>query len=45
MDKDVLNFIGLFYPYADAHTIDRRLDEDPLLLIPGHREWIEEEFW
>jgi hypothetical protein len=41
VDKNVLDFVGLldFDAYADA--VDTRLNKDLLMLVSGHRQWIQ----
>ena len=38
VDKDVLYFVRLFYPYAHSDTIDRGLYKHFLVLVPGNCE-------
>jgi len=42
--QDMLDFIRLLDPYADSHTIHRRLDEDTFFLVSRHGQWVEDEF-
>lgn len=43
VDEDVLNLVGLLDLDADAHRVDARLDEDPLVLVAGHRQGRQED--
>jgi len=45
VDQNVLDLIGLLYPYADSHTVDTRLDEHPFILITRNSKGIQEDFW
>lgn len=41
VDQDVLNFVCLLNSYADANTIDARLDEDFLVLVSRYGEGVQ----
>lgn len=41
--QNVLNLVRLLYPYADAHTVDRGLDEDSLFLVSRHGKRVEDQ--
>lgn len=45
MNQNLFNLIRLLDPYADAHTIDTRLNQDPLAVVSGHDERVQENFW
>lgn len=40
--QDMLNLIRLLDLDADADGVDARLDEDPFVLVPGHRERVQQ---
>lgn len=40
MNKNVLDFVGLLDFDADADAVDTWLDENFLMVVPGHRQWI-----
>ena len=44
MYQDVLNLVGLLNLYANTSTVDTRLDQDSLILIPGHYQRVQEDF-
>lgn len=44
VDEDVLDLVGLLDLDADAHRVDARLDEDPLVLVAGYRQGRQEHF-
>ena len=43
--QDVLDLISLLDLDADAHGIDARLDQDFLIVIPRHGQWVEQNLW
>lgn len=44
MYQNILDFVGLLDTNADAHTVHTGLDQDPLALIAGHCERVQEHF-
>ena len=45
MHQYILYLVRLFYFDANTHTVDRRLDEDFLVLIARDEQRVEEDFW
>ena len=43
MHQNIFDLIGLLYPYADAHTVHRGLNEHALFLVSGNGQRIENE--
>lgn len=43
MDQDVFNLVCLFYPDADADTVDTRLDKDLLIFVAGDVQGVQQE--
>ena len=41
----MLYLIGLLDLDADADAVDARLDENPLVLISGNRQRVQDNFW
>lgn len=44
VDKDVFDFIRLFYPYAHSDAVHTGFNEDLLVLIPRNRQRIQKQF-
>ena len=42
MHENMLDLIGLFYPYADSDTVDTGLNENLLVFVPGNGHRIQE---
>lgn len=43
MHQNVLDLVGLFYPYADAHAVHRGFNEHALFLVSGDGQRVEDE--
>jgi hypothetical protein len=41
--QDMLDLIRLFYPYADTHTVHRRLNKDTFFLVSRYSQRVEDE--
>lgn len=39
----MLNFVGLLDFDTDADAVDTRLNEDFLMVVPGHRQWVQKD--
>jgi len=44
VDQNMLDLVRLLYPYAYAHAVDTRLDQDLFVLIAGDCERVEQHF-
>lgn len=44
MYQDVFYLVRLLDLYADAHAVDARLDEHPLILVSRYRQRVQEHF-
>lgn len=43
--EQLLNLVCLLDGNRDPDRVDGRLDEHPLLLVPGYDHWVEEHLW
>ncbi len=44
MHQNVLNLVGLLDLDANSNAVDTGLDEHPLILVPSHRQRIQDHF-
>ena len=45
MDKNVLDFVGLLDFDADPDAVDTWLNEDFLVIVPGHCQRVQQDLW
>ena len=43
--QDMLDLVRLFYPYANAHAVDRGFNKDTFFLVSRNGQWVEDELW